>query len=116
MRVDRTPTSNLWISSITVEEILRGRFEQVKREIDNPGEVEFYSQQLVDTVKYLAGFNLMPYKESAAKLFLSWPGSIRRHGANDCRIAAIAVIEQFTIVTSDRDFSHIPNAKWENWL
>jgi tRNA(fMet)-specific endonuclease VapC len=114
-RIGQVPKSNLWISSITVGEIVRGRLEQVKRALDEPSEVAVCSELLVRTVVDLAAFQLLPYAEDAANLFLSWPSYVHRRGSNDCRIAASALTAQMTIITSDKDFSHIPDAKWENW-
>jgi tRNA(fMet)-specific endonuclease VapC len=44
------------------------------------------------------------------------PAPIKRIGARDCQIAAIAISLGFTVITRNtRDFQRIPDVKFEDW-
>ena len=54
--------------------------------------------------------------DEAERLFRSWPAAVKRVGANDCRIAASAVVRGYTVVTCNgKDFGRIPGVAFEDW-
>lgn len=115
-RVRRIPLDELAISIITVEEILRGRLDVVRQaQTGRRNLVEPYErfQQLYTK---LHRFPILPYSVEADRAFESLPASLRRAGANDCRIAAIGLASGSTVVTANmRHFEKVPGLTVEDW-
>ena len=56
---------------------------------------------LMDLIRELNRASILRYDEDAAQIFRDFPASIKRAGSQDCRIAATALANGFTIITSN---------------
>ena len=115
-KVAATPLADLWITIITVEEMLRGRFAS----ISNHGKPEHLPRlyaYLQQTYERLQLYPVLAFNEAALAAFQAIPTKIRqRAGTQDCRIAAIALAHDFTVITYNvNDFHLIPNLKIADW-
>jgi predicted nucleic acid-binding protein len=118
-KVSSVPAADLWVSVVTVEELLEGRLVAIRRansEKKYENLPALYSY-LTDIIEDIRKFQILPFDEDALKVFQSIPTKIRqRAGTQDCRIAATAISKDFTVVTVNvSDFHLIPNLKVEDW-
>lgn len=105
---------------IVAEEELKGRLKVIaglNAAIPRDGykftEAYYY---LTKTIEDLAVFRILPYTEEAESLFRSWSPAQRRPGTRDCRIAAIAITNGFTVVSCNtKHYETIPGIKLEDW-
>lgn len=103
----------LGISAISVEEALRGRLANLSRARDGMHRIQGY-RKLVDTVLMLQQFPLVPY-DQASELQFQRIRSIRI-GAQDLKIAAVALANQLTLLTRNRrDFALVPGLSIDDW-
>jgi tRNA(fMet)-specific endonuclease VapC len=115
-RIHRTHPRLLKISAIAVMEILRGRIARVNESLEDAAAVGHACRELALTVARLAEFDIVPFDQPSATLYAGWSKKITRHGPNDCRIAASAIVNGLIVVTANRDsFQHIPGVRWEDW-
>lgn len=116
-RVLKTSPNLIWVSSITVEEMLKGSINVINSERSRPKVgIGVAHIRLVNLVKALAKFNLLPYDDNSEVVFKGFTAREKRVGTQDCRIAAIAISQNFTVVTCNRkDFSQISRVKFEDW-
>lgn len=106
----------LFSTSITVEEQLKGRLAYINKHRNDPHRLAQGHAALVRTVSYLNTWNILLFDEEANALFRQLQRQRLRIGAQDLRIAAIALLHDFTVVTSnERDFTRVPGLKVEDW-
>lgn len=111
----QTPADDIYISAITVGEITEGALALVRKLQPKDQEEDGYLL-LVDSLRYLNRFAILPYSAEAAALFRGFPAKARRLGRRDCQIAAIALLHEATIITRNkRHFSEIPGIHFEDW-
>jgi predicted nucleic acid-binding protein len=114
-RLEQTDNHLLWISAVTVEEMLQGALAEVKKGQSRQGGMEAYSR-LVQLLRFLNAWQILEFDEIANRLFQAFPASIKRIGANDCRIAASALHHNFTVVTCNLShYSRVPGIVCEDW-
>src|SRR5438128_116100 len=92
------PSTHLWISVVTLDEMLRGQLTVVHKYRNTPCAVQEYAgleRLLTDMLR----FNRLPYDEAADQIFRQIPSAVRQHHPNDCRIASIAISRGFVVVT-----------------
>jgi len=119
-RVLAVPTADIYMPVIVAEEELKGRLKVIaglNAAIPRDGykftEAYYY---LTKTIEDLAVFRILPYTEEAESLFRSWSPAQRRPGTRDCRIAAIAITNGFTVVSCNtKHYETIPGIKLEDW-
>ena len=115
-RVRAEPISNLWISTIVVEEIAGKQISYINSLRSQRRRFGRESLFLAELISALAAFQILPYTDEAEQIYQSWPPQIKRIGPNDCRIAASAILSGFAVITGNgRDFSAIPGVAWEDW-
>lgn len=117
-RLARTPKEQVWISSITVEEMLGGTLSEINkaREQGANRDIEAPSRYLARLIERLRIFNILPYTNAAEEQYRAYPAAVKRIGKMDCRLAAHASLSGFIVVTCNTsDFSRIPGAKVEDW-
>ena len=109
------PPELIFISVITVEEILRGALASVNKAKRQSSVVIAY--QYFDTLfSALNQFQILPYNTKAESIYQSLDAKIKRIGTQDCRISAIAAAHNLTIVTVNvSDFSRIGLVDVEDW-
>ncbi len=108
---------NIWLSSIAAEETLIGRMSSINR-ARSPRTSLSLPQAHENFVKAIEDIRLLPilvYSEAADTIFRTFPASVLRIGAQDCRIAAQAIAHNMTVITRNiRDFAAI-GARCEDW-
>jgi tRNA(fMet)-specific endonuclease VapC len=92
----------VYLCAITPEETLRGRLDAInqartRQETRLPVSYDY----LLDLVRELNRASILRYDDDAARIFRDFPASIKRTGSQDCRIAAVALANGFTVVTSN---------------
>jgi tRNA(fMet)-specific endonuclease VapC len=106
-RVSAVSRTNLALTAVTVEERLRGSLDLIHQHRNKPKEPEAYSF-FCTVLTTLQEFRILPYTEEAARIFRALTPEVKRLGPLDCRIAAIAIAHNATVVTHNvRDFSRI---------
>jgi len=117
-RFNRTPKADVWVSSITVEEMLGGALSEINkaREQGSRRDIEVPSRYLVRLVERLRVFKILPYTNEAEELYRSYGAAAKRVGKMDCRLAAHGSVSGLTVVTCNTaDFSRIPGTELEDW-
>jgi tRNA(fMet)-specific endonuclease VapC len=113
-RLDRT-VDPVACTIVSVEEALRGWLALVNRLRDVHRQIPAYFR-LGKLFDVLADWDVMPWDEAAADLFLLLRRRIRI-GTMDLKIAAIALTHDALLLTTNlRDFSLVPDLRCEDWL
>jgi len=116
VRVRNTPSELLFTTSVTVEEQLKGRLAYMHRYRNHPSKRAQGHAALVRTIYYFARWNILSLSEEAEGRVRQLRQQRIRIGSQDLRIAAIALIYDFTVVTSNvRDFAQVPNLTIADW-
>ena len=103
------------ITIISVEELLRGRLAQVRRAATAEARVQSY-YWLGKTLEYLCDFPVLAFDARAEAYFQSIRDRKLKVGAQDLKIAAIAMRHKAILVTrNQQDFAPIPGLEIENW-
>ncbi|WP_394795788.1 type II toxin-antitoxin system VapC family toxin [Armatimonas sp.] len=99
-RLRITRPEEIAITVISVEEQLAGWYDQIRRL----------------TVPFLASFRILPFTELAMTRYDDLRGQRLNVGANDLKIAAIALECGAIIITRNtRDYGRVPNLITEDW-
>ena len=103
------------ISAVTLAEVMRGMLNLLQR-MEKAGKDAAGYAALLRVDYALHRFPLVQYADSAHTHFVEFAPSIRRLGRPDCQIAAIALANEYIIVTRNvRHFSQIPGVLCEDW-
>ncbi|WP_309720186.1 type II toxin-antitoxin system VapC family toxin [Armatimonas sp.] len=115
-RIREAPLDDLYISAITVGEIMEGGLALIRKLQPKDQEAAGY-KLLIDHFEALKSFAILPYDTEAEAIFHGFPKNIRRQGRQDCQIAAIALTHEATVITrNERHFAQIPSVVFENWV
>jgi tRNA(fMet)-specific endonuclease VapC len=111
---ERDP-AELAITIVTVEETLTGWYSQIRRSKKDDQVIRAYAA-LQQAVEFCARVQILPMNAAAMARFRELRTSKRRLGANDLKIAAIALVHDAVVVTRNvRDFDTIVALQIENW-
>jgi len=114
-RVAAAVAGTVFVTVITVEESLTGWYTLV-RQAKRPQDTEFAYDRLAQTVLSLAQFPILNYTQAAMARFDALQKLKLGVGKKDLRIAAIALVNNATVVTRNvRDFGRVPNLVVEDW-
>lgn len=114
-KIDATPTADLAITVMTVDEQLTGWYT-LTRQARRPDEIAHSYARLADAVVRLARWRILPYTEQAIARVAQLKGMHLNVRVMDLRIAAIALEHAGIVVTRNvRDFQRIPGLTVENW-
>ena len=114
-RVLATPAVELATTVITAEEQLRGRLARVRRARSDAEVVRTY-RSLLATLVYFQTITVLAFDEQGQTIFNRLRAQQPRIGTQDLRIAAIALSQDATLVTRNRqDFAGIPSLQLEDW-
>jgi len=103
------------VTVITIEEQIRGRLEIVRRHGASPLQVAAYAA-FQQTLRYFASWQVLDVTQAAFEQFSALRQQRIRIGAQDLRIAAIALVQGATVVTRNtRDFAQVPGLVSEDW-
>lgn len=113
-----TKPNDRWISVITAHELIAFKYEKIAttKSMARSPLLKIY-QDLDDVLKLVCKFQIKPFDSDAYDQFLGMPGHI---GVQDRRIAAIALSNNFTVVTHNtKDYEAIkkvkPKLRIEDW-
>ena len=116
VKVQSMSREYLFTTSVTLEEQLKGRLAYINRHRDDPRKSAQGHAALVETVDYFSQWTILPYTEDADVIFRQLRRQGIRIGSQDLRIAAIAFLRGFTVVTRNvRDFNQVPNLMVADW-
>jgi tRNA(fMet)-specific endonuclease VapC len=115
-KVNSIPRAQLFTTSVTVEEQLRERLAYISKYRHIPAKAAQGHVALIQTIHYFSTWNILTFHEAADIIFRQLRTQRIRIGGQDLRIAAIALLYGFTVVTSNvRDFSQVPGLNVEDW-
>jgi len=108
--------SNIFITSVTLEEQLRGRLDTI-RKCGNKSELLVIAHRnLLMTQNYYCSMNLLEFDQAAYNCYQRLRQEKINSGTQDLRIAAIALANQAIVVTRNyKDFSKVPDLTIEDW-
>ena len=105
------PPEELAFSVVTVEEALRGRLAVLARSLPSEQRVAAYLS-LWETVRFFAAAQVILYDETCEQRFQELRAAKIRVGSRDLRIAATALVHDFTMVTRNTtDFRRVPGLR-----
>jgi tRNA(fMet)-specific endonuclease VapC len=108
--------SNIFITTVTLEEQLKGRLAAISRCATKPELLPIAHQNLLITQRYFCNMNLLDFNESACECFKKLRQQEINIGTQDLRIAAIALVNDAILVTQNyKDFIKVPDLKMEDW-
>lgn len=115
-RLKTIGVQNVTVTVITVEEQFRGRLDQVRRAKSQEERIAAY-RWLRDTTLFLSQFSQVEsWSAEAERCYVELKQQRVRIGAQDLRIAAIALSVGGTVVTRNRrDFERVPGLRIEDW-
>ena len=109
-------SSNIFITTVTLEEQLRGRLAGISRCATKPELLAVAYENLRRTQLYFCSVNLLNFDDAAYNCYQSLRQQQIRIGTQDLRIAAIALANQAVVVTRNhQDFSKVPGLLFEDW-
>ena len=116
-RLKNTSGYEVSISIITFTELLQGWLAEINRSLARPkSDICRAYDNLAQAQEDLRSFKTIRYTSQIESIYQAFPSSVKRVGTNDCRIAATAIAHGLIVVTCNvRDFSRIPNVKFEDW-
>jgi len=115
-KVNSTPRAQLFTTSVTVEEQLRGRLAYISKYRHVPAKAAQGHVALIQMISYFSKWNILAFHEAADTMFRQLRAQRIRIGSQDLRIAAIALLSGFTVVTRNvRDFSQVLGLNVEDW-
>ena len=109
----------IFISIVTFDETLRGvqnLLNQARKHPRNAEKIVGYYGFLYELAYDLRRFQILPYDANAEAQFQQIPANVRQQHSQDCHIAAVALANDLTVVTSNtRHFAKIPGLLYEDW-
>jgi tRNA(fMet)-specific endonuclease VapC len=108
--------SNIFVTTVTLEEQLRGRLAGISRCATKPERLAVAYENLRRTQLYFCSVNLLNFDDAAYNCYQSLRQQQIRIGTQELRIGAIALANQATLVTrNQQDFSKVPSLLFEDW-
>jgi tRNA(fMet)-specific endonuclease VapC len=124
-RIESTPFEDIWITAITHEEAIQGAFKLINKyeslKIESQDKLIWAYDLLGQVVFALTKPQLLSFSDAAFAVYRGIPERVRKGRTRDCRIASIAVSQDYTVVTHNiDDFSEIkskalPQLKYTRW-
>jgi tRNA(fMet)-specific endonuclease VapC len=110
------PDAVVAVSIVTVEEQMRGWLANIAKEKHARRQVWAYAE-LTNLFDYFRKYTILPFDDRAAERFDDLKAARLRLGSMDLKIAAIALVNQATLLSANRsDFEKVPGLRVENWL
>lgn len=108
-RLRQTPAREIAVCSVVWAELLHGARKYGRRE-----------ERVAKVERALSPFHSLPFDDAAARRYAEIRDDLETRGAiigpNDLLIAAIALANDLTLVTSDHEFSRVEGLRTEDWL
>jgi tRNA(fMet)-specific endonuclease VapC len=116
--IAQTPYADIYLSGITVEEVVNGWFSEINdiRSGKSKVSLDFAYDSFLQAVKDVSGFQLRPYSQAAEQRFRELKKVAKNVRAMDIRLAAHAITAGATVVTRNAiDFGRIPGVRFVDW-
>ncbi|MEB3311844.1 MAG: type II toxin-antitoxin system VapC family toxin [Snowella sp.] len=108
--------SQIFVTVITLEEQIRGRFSVISKFTNNPEKLPRAYADLHATFDFFTRMNLLDFDNFALSYYQKFRQQKIRIGTQDLKISAITLANQMTLLTRNhRDFSKVPNLIFEDW-
>jgi tRNA(fMet)-specific endonuclease VapC len=115
-RLDEIGVENIAVTVITVEEQFRGRLDQVRRANSEAARISAYGWLRETTLFFGRLSQVLAWSAEAERCYIELKQQRIKIGAQDLRIAAIALATEGTVITRNcRDFEQVPGLKIEDW-
>jgi tRNA(fMet)-specific endonuclease VapC len=115
-RIEAAATEAFAVPIVAAEEQCRGWLAEIARQRDAEKLVPAYDN-LAKLFDFLGAWNIIRFDGHAAREFKRLRKQLRRLGAQDLKIAAIALANDALLLSANlRDFSQVPGLRVENWL
>lgn len=115
-RFSQEPPDPVYLWVITPEEMLRGRLDAINQARPKGEQgLPITYDYLMDLVRELNRASILRYDDEAAQIFRDFPASVKCAGSQDCRIAAVAQVNGFIVVTSNTIHFTKIGAACEDW-
>lgn len=115
-RAKAVGSSNIFVTTVTLEEQLRGRLASISRAAQKPEQLPVAYENLRITLVYFCHVNLLDFDNAAYNCYQNMRQQKIKVGTQDLRIASIALVNQAILVTrNQQDFNKIPNLSLEDW-
>ena len=112
----REYAGELFISIITVEEVMRGWLALLGSKRKRQDEIAVY-ERMQHSAEMLAEWHLLPFDHAALQNFERLRRGRLKMSTLDMKIASIALAYDATLLTRNlRDFRQVSGLKVENWL
>jgi tRNA(fMet)-specific endonuclease VapC len=103
-------------TAISVEEQTRGWLAEISRWRSPHKQINAYDR-LVKLFRFYRAWDIVPFDTPAADEFTRLRKQLRRIGAQDLKIASIALVNDALLLSANlRDFNQVPRLRVENWL
>ena len=108
--------SNIFVTTITLEEQFRGRLAAIARVATQPQKLAIAYENLRKTLVYFCNVNLLDFDDAAYNCYQNLRQQKIKIGTQDLRIASVALANEAIVVTrNNKDFSKVPNFSLEDW-
>jgi len=103
------------VTTVTVEEQMRGWLDAI-RQSSEPQRLVWGYLGLRRGIEFFNTIRILDFDQNVSESYKELKQAKIRVGTQDLRIAAITISNDATLVTRNlRDFSRIPNLKFEDW-
>ena len=117
-RIRAVGNSSIFVTTITLEEQLKGRLAIINKCNSNKNLQGLASahRNLKLTQNFFCSVNLLEFNQAACESYQKLRQQKINSGSQDLRIAAIALVYQAIVVTQNyKDFIKVPNLSIEDW-
>ncbi|MFN7521787.1 MAG: type II toxin-antitoxin system VapC family toxin, partial [Aphanizomenon sp.] len=117
-RIRAVGNSSIFVTTITLEEQLKGRLAIINKCNSNKNLQGLASahRNLKLTQNFFCSVNLLEFNQAACESYQKLRQQKINSGSQDLRIAAIALVNQAIVVTQNyKDFIKVPNLSIEDW-
>lgn len=115
-RIEAAKAEVFGVPVVAAEEQCRGWLAEIARLRDPDKQVRAYDQ-LAKLFDFLGDWDIVRFDVRAADRFTRLRKQLRRMGAQDLKIAAIALANDALLLSANlRDFDRVPGLRVENWL
>ena len=117
-RIRAVGNSSIFVTTITLEEQLKGRLAIINKCNSNKNLQGLASahRNLKLTQNFFCSVNLLEFNQAACESYQKLRQQTINSGSQDLRIAAIALVNQAIVVTQNyKDFIKVPNLSIEDW-
>jgi tRNA(fMet)-specific endonuclease VapC len=108
--------ADLFITVISVQESVQGWMALINRKRPGREQIHAYAR-FQQCIEALTRLTILPFDESAARLFENLKRQGLRCGTMDLKIASICLVHDGLLLTRNlSDFQKVPELRVENWL